>query len=177
MICSSILVFTLVNPLAGSNELSVVKDHLTTVYEQSKLLIAVKNGFIPTREEIQQIQDMMLSWDGVKGPEDYEVFHSFADGMYTREMHVQKDEIIIGRIHRNEHIVNLLKGKLVVIDEFGNRMLEAPCSFTSKPGVKRIGFILEDTVWQDIHRTDKTTIEEAEKDIFIKDYSEIEIEV
>lgn len=177
MIYSSILVFTLCNPLAECKELQLaVEKPITRVYEEAYLLKSVGDGLIPTREEIQNIQEMVEGWEDSKRREDYTVFHSFADGMYTREMHVEKNEIIVGEIHRNDHIVNLLKGSLIVIDEHGNRRLDAPMSFVSKAGVKRIGFILENTVWQDIHRTDKTNIEEAEKEIFVSSYDEIEIE-
>jgi len=176
MICSSILVFSLINPLAECRELQLaVEKPIKRIYEEATLLKFVGDGLIPTREEIQNIQDMMEKWEGIKHREDYLVFHSFADGMYTREMHVDKNEIIVGEIHRNDHIVNLLKGSLIVIDEFGNRRLDAPATFVSKAGVKRVGFILEDTVWQDIHRTDKTTIEDAENEIFVSSYDEIEI--
>lgn len=173
---SSVLVFILANPLAESKDLQeLVHKPISRLYDECSLLVSVKNGDIPTREDIQEIQEMIEGWDNAKYREDYDIFHSFTDGMYTREMHVEKDQIIVGEIHRNEHIVNLLKGRLIVIDEFGNRELSAPCSFVSKPGVKRVGFILEDTVWQDIHRTDATTIPEAEAEIFVKNYSEIEI--
>lgn len=176
MICSSIIVFSLCNPLAQSKELiEAVHKPIRRVYEESVLIKFAADGLIPTREEIQTIEEMIEGWEDSKGPDEYEIFHSFADGMYTREMHAPKWDIIVGKIHRNDHIVNLLKGSLVVIDEFGNRLLEAPCSFTSKAGVKRVGFILEDCVWQDIHRTDKTTIAEAEAEIFVNDYSEIEL--
>ncbi|MBT8449274.1 MAG: hypothetical protein KJO69_06265 [Gammaproteobacteria bacterium] len=167
----------LVNPLAKSNELQVcVEKPIKRIYEESLLISEVARGYIPTREELVQIQEMIESWDDAKTADDYLVFHNFADGMYTREMHVNKGEIIVGKIHKNEHIVNLLKGRLIVIDEYANREIIAPCSFTSKPGVKRIGIILEDTVWQDIHRTDETTIERAENEIFMKDYNEIEVQ-
>lgn len=177
MTYSSVIVYELVNPLAKNKELQLaVEKPIKRAYQEAEIIKFAGDGLIPTREEIEQIEQTITSWDDAKGRDDYTIFHSFADGMYTREMHVEKGEMIVGEIHRNDHIVNLLKGSLVVIDEFGNRRLDAPASFISKAGVKRVGFILEDTVWQDIHRTDKTNIEEAEKEIFVSSYDEIEIE-
>jgi len=177
VIYSSILVFSLINPLAESKELQqAVSQPIKRIYEEAVLIKFAADGLIPTREEIQTIQHIIEGWADAKHREDYTIFHTFADGMYTREMHVEKGEIIVGEIHRNDHIVNLLKGSLIVIDEFGNRRLDAPCSFVSKSGVKRVGYILDDCVWQDIHRTEKTTIDEAEKEIFVSDYEELAIE-
>lgn len=176
MICSSILVFSLVNPLSDSKELQEsVRKPVDRVYQEALIIKFAADGYIPTREQIHEIQEIVESWEDVKHREDYTVFHTFADGMYTREMHVEKGEIIIGEIHKNDHMVNLLKGSLVVIDEYGNRRIDAPYSFMSKSGIKRIGFILEDTVWQDIHRTDKTTVKDAENEIFVSSYNEIEL--
>lgn len=104
----------------------------------------------------------------------YPLFHSFADGMYTREIHINKGDLAVGAIHRNDYFVNVLKGRLWVVSEFGAKEVIAPSSFTAKSGAKHIVFTVEDTVWTDTHKTDKTTIEEAEKEIFVDSYEELD---
>ena len=104
----------------------------------------------------------------------YPLFHTFADGMYTREMHFNKGDLIVGAIHKNEYFVNILKGRIWVASEFGAKEIKAPASFTAKAGVKHIGFTLEDTVWSDTHKVESVNIEDAEKEIFADSYEDLD---
>lgn len=127
-----------------------------------------------TREDIlnfeQVIRNMPLAFDECP----YPLFHSFADGMYTREIHINKGDLVVGAIHRNDYFVNVLKGHLWVVSEFGSREVIAPTSFIAKAGVKHIVFTIEDTVWTDTHKTKQTSIDKAEKDIFVESYEELD---
>jgi len=129
---------------------------------------------IKCREDIiafeQIIKDMETSFDECP----YPIFHSFADGMYTREMHARGGDLIVGAIHRNEYFVNVLQGHLWVVSEFGAKEIKAPASFKVKAGTKNIGFTLEDTVWVDTHKVSSNTVEEAEKEIFVDSYEEFD---
>ena len=125
---------------------------------------------VKTRKDIlgfeQVIKNMSTAFDECP----YPIFHSFADGMYTREIHINKGDLAVGAIHRNDYFVNVLKGRLWVVSEFGSREIIAPDSFIAKAGVKHIVFTLEDTIWTDTHRTNETVIDAAEKEIFIESY-------
>jgi hypothetical protein len=68
----------------------------------------------------------------------------------------------------------VIKGALWVVSEFGSHIIEAPASFVAKAGVKHIVYTLVDTVWTDTHKTDATTIEAAEADIFVDSYAEFD---
>jgi len=104
----------------------------------------------------------------------YPIFHSFANGMYTREMHINGGDLIVGKIHKNDYFVKMLTGRAWVVSEFGAKELIAPCSFVAKAGVKHIGFHLEDTVWTDVHKVSSENIEEAEVEIFADSYEELD---
>lgn len=142
-------------------------------------MIAIHNKFFnetKSRGDIlefeKQIQEMPTSFDECP----YPLFHSFADGMYTREIHFNKGHLIVGAIHRNEYFVNVLKGRIWVVSEFGSREIVAPASFKAKAGVKHIGYTLEDTVWIDTHKVESTNVEDAEKEIFVQSYDDLAID-
>jgi hypothetical protein len=104
--------------------------------------------------------------------------HSFADGMYVREIFIPKGCLIVGKIHKHNHPNFLLKGKVRILTEFeGESILEAPMSIISKAGTKRALFTLEDTVWVTVHLNPNghTQIcDELENEIIAENYSEIE---
>jgi len=129
---------------------------------------------IKTRQDIMEFGEYVENHPMNLGKDPFPLFHRFAGGMYTREMHVPKGAVIVGAIHKNPYHINVVKGKIWVVNEFGAKEIEAPCSFTAKAGVKNIGYVLEDLVWIDTSRTDKETVEEAEKDILADSYEELD---
>ena len=46
------------------------------------------------------------------------------------------------------------KGKVTVVTEFGQKHLEAPCTFVSEIGLKRAVYAEEDTLWTTVHLTE-----------------------
>jgi hypothetical protein len=127
-----------------------------------------------TRPNILKIEQAIKDMDTAFDECPYPIFHSFADGMYSREIHINGGHLVVGKIHKNDYFVHMLTGKALVISEFGVRELIAPCSFKAKAGVKHIGFHSEDTVWIDTYRVNSTNVEEAEKEIFADSYEELD---
>ena len=129
---------------------------------------------VKTREDVLDLEDQIKKMPTAYNKCPYRMFHSFANGMYTRDIHIDKGDLAVGAIHRSDYFVNVLKGHLWVVSEFGSREIIAPYSFIAKAGVKHIVFTLEDTVWTDTHKTSMTTIKEAEKEIFVDSYEELD---
>lgn len=127
-----------------------------------------------SRKDILGFQQKLMEQPWCTTDCPHEIFHSFADGMYKREMHIKAGHIIIGEIHRNEYFVNVSKGRIWLTSEFYNKELIAPCSFTAPAGTKHIGYTLEDTVWTDTHKVTSTDISQAEKEIFVSSYEELD---
>jgi ribosomal protein S18 acetylase RimI-like enzyme len=101
----------------------------------------------------------------------FEVTHN-----YARELFIPKDTVLTGKIHRHAHWNVVPKGKIRVITEEGEKLIEGPAVFMSKPGTKRIGYALEDTIWITIHPAseghfDLGKIEEA---VIAPDYQSLE---
>jgi hypothetical protein len=103
--------------------------------------------------------------------------HSFADGIYVREICIPKGIILTGKIHKHSHPNFLMKGKVKVFTEFGGfEILEAPLSMISKAGTKRVVETLEDTVWVTVHlnTNNKEDISKIEKFVIAKTYEDYE---
>lgn len=99
-------------------------------------------------------------------PAFMEVTHTFKAGIYTRTGKIAAGEIIIGAKHRAKNILTIYKGKIAVWDNInGFRILTAPHSEISFPGIQRIGIGIEDVEGCNIFETEKTTVEEVESEM------------
>ena len=103
---------------------------------------------------------------------DEEPIHHFAPGIYAREMNLKKDNCIVGKIHRTEHLNILSKGKCIVFHMGVREIMIAPRTFTSIAGCKKAIYALEDMVWTTIHPTDETDLDKLEE-LLIMDESEL----
>ena len=100
--------------------------------------------------------------------------HSFADGVYVREIFIPKGMCVVGKIHKFSHPNFLLKGKITVATEGeGVEHLEAPQSIISPAGTKRVVYAHEDTVWVTVHVTKETDLSKIEDEIIAKNYKEV----
>lgn len=92
-----------------------------------------------------------------------EARHYFAPGLYAREITIPKDTLATSKIHLFEHIDIISKGEISVLTDEGMKRIKAPATFVSKPGLKRIGYAHEETVWISIIACNETDPEKAEK--------------
>ena len=62
--------------------------------------------------------------------------------------------LAIGHKQRFEHLNVMLRGKVMIANDDGStQILSAPVIFTGKAG-RKIGYVMEDMVWQNIYPTD-----------------------
>lgn len=109
---------------------------------------------IGIRNEIFKWEAEIMKTSGaVFGDNDlFPVKHSFTDKIYTREMFIPKGGLLTGRIWKDEFPFFLLKGELIVVNEFdGKKTIKAPCSLISKPGAKRLIYAIEDSIMTTVH--------------------------
>ena len=106
---------------------------------------------------------------------DSEVFieetNEWVDGMYIRTLILPKNIVVVGHIHKKATINILTKGVLLIrnaTDKDWTR-IEAPYTIVTPPGTQKIALALEDSVFINIIRTDKTTIEETYEDVVVPD--------
>ena len=93
--------------------------------------------------------------------------HYFGPGVCIREVTMPAGALVVGHKQKFEQLNIMLRGKLMLLDEQGNpHIYAAPMIYTGKPG-RKIAFILEETVWQNVYSTPLTDVNEVE-DFFIE---------
>jgi hypothetical protein len=100
---------------------------------------------------------------------DFQVKHSFAPGMYIREMFIPKGSVVVGKVHRSECLNICPMGGIDIVSAAGDLRVVAPFTAVSAPGTQKIGFAREDTVWVNVFRTDETDIEKLEAQLVYSD--------
>jgi hypothetical protein len=96
--------------------------------------------------------------------------------VYGRQMFIPQGTLIVGKIHRHQHLNFIIKGKVSVATEFGKKMYEAPCGFLSEVGLKRAVLAEEDTIWMTVHMTKhngEEYLDEIEAELIAPSYSEM----
>lgn len=95
---------------------------------------------------------------------------------YAREMLIPKGTVIIGKIHRHQHLNFILKGQVSVATEFGKKYFTAPCVFVSEVGLKRAVYAEEDTIWVTVHLTEHSgeeNLNKIEQEVIAPSYEEL----
>lgn len=99
---------------------------------------------------------------------DCPVIHRFSPGLYIRELFMQAGTLAIGHHQNFEHFNVMLKGKVMMFNDDGTKTeVVAPLAFTGKPG-RKVGYIMEDVVWQNIYPTNETSIDILENTYLTK---------
>jgi hypothetical protein len=127
----------------------------------------------PRRETILAFQHHLEQFEQRECP----LKHTFAPGMYAREIFLPADTFIVGKIHKHAHLNIVTRGRCTVVTEFGRKEVDAthgPVTFTSEAGAKRALYVHEDTVWTTIHAVHSTDLAEIEREIIAPDYQELD---
>ena len=123
---------------------------------------------ISYKDKVRQIEDYFVSIadgeDVVVGngneliyPSMWEYKHSFADGIYIREMRMKKGQLGFSAIHKHSYGFFLLSGVLASSKEEGIEEFIAPCYVISPRGAKRIVYAIEDCVITTVHANPTNT--------------------
>ena len=123
---------------------------------------------ISYKDKVKQIEDYFVSVadgeDVVVGngneliyPSMWEYKHSFADGIYIREMRMKKGQLGFSAIHKHSYGFFLLSGVLASSKEEGIEEFVAPCYVISPRGAKRIVYAIEDCVITTVHANPTNT--------------------
>ena len=120
------------------------------------------------KDKVKQIEDYFVSIaDGVnvigngreitygEGLWDYK--HSFADGIYIREMRMKQGQLGFSAIHKHSYGFFLLSGILASSKAEGIEEFVAPCYIISPQGAKRIVYAIEDCVITTVHANPTNT--------------------
>lgn len=112
-----------------------------------------------SNEKLESFEAELLKMEQTPCP----VVHRFGPNLYIREVFMPAGTFSIGHRQKTVHMNIMLKGKVLFVHQDGSKeLLEAPLTFVAPPG-RKIGFILEDMVWQNVYSTDETDIEKLEE--------------
>jgi hypothetical protein len=136
---------------------------------------------VPTsnyREKILQIEAALFQGVERGAIEDdsrnLQLRHQFIPGGYAREMTIPTGFLLVGKIHKHPCFNFVSKGRISVLTEEGVRHIQAPASFVSGAGVKRVGFAHEETVWTTVHITDEVDVETIEDALTVPSFEVFE---
>jgi hypothetical protein len=94
--------------------------------------------------------------------------HSFAPGVYMREILMPARTFVIGHQHKTRHLNIVLTGRAAVMMDGELHHIVAPCTFTSEPGVRKVLYIFETMRWATIHPTAETDLKVLESELIVK---------
>ena len=116
---------------------------------------------IPTREDINRLQDQLMA-----GPQvELKTEHYFNGGMYCRNVFRPAGTIIVGKIHKSDHLFMCTSGEIIAWSEKGMVTLKAGDVVESKAGTKRVTLAVVDSIGVTVHKTDKTDLNEIEAEL------------
>jgi len=120
---------------------------------------------VPTREQINRLQREMI-----KHPQaELLTEHYFSDGMYCRKVSRPAGTLIVGKVHKKDHFFICAAGEIIAWTEKGMKLMKAGDVVESKPGTKRVTFAVTDAVGITVHKTDKTDLDDIEKEVIEPD--------
>lgn len=125
-------------------------------------------------EKMLKFEAVVGNMPGAKfGDECTPLEHTFADGLYIREMRAPRGMINVSKLHKTTHPYFILKGEFSVLTEDGLVRIKAPHFGITKAGTKRVVYFHEDTVWITVHATKETDLEKIEAELIAKTYDEL----
>lgn len=109
---------------------------------------------------------------------DLPLKHTFTTGIYSREIFLPKDSIVVGKIHRHDHLNFISRGRVTVLTKDGLQTIIGPCTMISSAGTKRAVYAHDDTVWTTIHANpdNETDLDRLEEFIIAKNYDEFPLQ-
>ena len=128
--------------------------------------------FAPTREQIEKLQAEMsqMPREALQAAADaMHTEHFFHGGMYARKLSRPAGTLIVGKVHKQDHYFLCAKGEIIAWTEGGMKHLYAGDIVQSKPGTKRVTLAVTDAIGITFHVTDKTDLDEIEKDLIEPD--------
>jgi hypothetical protein len=131
-------------------------------------------------EAIDEFKRTLIGIDGsvvhntAEMQEAFPLIHHIQDGLYTREVFMPKGSLVVSFIHLTNHPSFFLSGEMSVLMDNGEiKRIKAPMKVMTEIGTQRVAYMHEDCRWVCVYRTDKKTVQEAEKEIYTENYLEL----
>jgi hypothetical protein len=104
------------------------------------------------RQNDEKLDELELALLANFEPLDCPVTHLFVNNMYAREIFMPAGSLITSKIHKTEHPYTVSHGKVAVSLDGGEwDEITAPYTGITKPGTRRVLYVLEDCIWTTYH--------------------------
>jgi len=124
-------------------------------------------------QQLQKVEGSVLA-KSEEMQSQFPLKHHIKDGLYTREIFMPKGSLVVSYIHKQNHPSFFMKGEMSVVLDTGEiKRIKAPLTIQTEVGTQRVAYMHEDVTWVCVYKTDKTTVEEAEKEIYTQDFKEL----
>lgn len=101
--------------------------------------------------------------------------HTFGKGSYARSMFMPAGTVLVGKIHKVQHITCLSQGEVSIFSESGgSERMEGFRIWTTEPGTKRAIYAHTDAFLTTFHVTDLTDPDEIEDELTTSTFEEVD---
>lgn len=108
-------------------------------------------------------------------PIDDMTHHHFATGVYCREMKIPAGVLVVGKLHKTEHLAVLLYGSVQITTETGTVVHHGPKLMKAPAGTKRVALAITDCSWLAFHAVgDERDVDAIESQFIAKSFDELE---
>lgn len=117
---------------------------------------------MPTLAMIQRLEAALR-----RCPEHAEIptEHHFAPGVYVRQITIPAGVVVVGKLHRTQHVIMLIGGEVTIYTDEGMQRIAAPRVWQTSPGTKRAIYAHEDATLVTVHPTELTDLDAIEAEI------------
>jgi hypothetical protein len=131
------------------------------------ITVTYGKGFEVQPPQMMRQKVELLQQELAKLPQyEPETKHYFHGGMYCREVFRHAGVLVVGAVHKKEHLYLIVSGTVAITDGEGNvQEVTGPHLFQSKPGTKRAVYAVTDALCMTFHAIEATTVEEAETEL------------
>ncbi len=97
--------------------------------------------------------------------------------MYGRQIFLPAGSYIVSKLHKHPCINFVMKGRVIVVTEHGQKEIVGPCTFVSESGgIKRALWVQEDTVWATVQLTrysGEENLDKIEREVIAESYEDL----
>lgn len=149
--------------------------HLISLVEiktGEEITVDYRNAYAVThKKNAADLEHALMKMDQA----EYQMKHTFANGVYAREMSILAGTALTGAIHRFPCINIVSHGTLICSTDAGTSEMSAPYSFISDAGVKKAIYAVTDCVFTTVHPWEgEEDLDAIEKHFTVSSYEELE---
>lgn len=163
------------NNLAELKTNNILLSHFGTNYS---IAYDDKEGRLAQRNQIENyktfLQEVAGSEKGIMDDINNEGLQEYiVGGSYIRQLFIPKGVTIVSELWNKDRLWIIASGKVNISSELGSEQLNAPYVGLAPYGTKIALYAVEDTLWFAITGVKSENLNEVEKELIAKDYSEL----